>query len=97
VFGGTTITKIAPQAFIEKYNLVNVVIPHSVTYIGNNAFTGCTRLTNLVVRAETPPTLGADALSATNKLTNIYVPSDSVTKYKTASGWSNFASKIKGY
>ena len=73
--------------------LTSITIPSKVTTIGEQIFYACKNLIEITVLAETPPTLSQySAIStATNK---IYVPANSVERYKSASAWSNFASYI---
>ena len=89
------ITTIGNASFNYCYKLEGATIPSSVTSIGMNAFSACRSMTELVVLATTPPTLGSNALNGTTALASIYVPDNSVAAYQAASGWSNFASKIK--
>ena len=88
-----SVTTIGARAFRFCSGLTSVVIPNSVTRIGYGAFKGCTSLTNVTVNATTPPDLGGDAFDNTNNAP-IYVPSASVSAYQSASGWSNYASRI---
>lgn len=46
---GITVTTIAPNAFKNKYKIKEVVIPDSVTSIGESAFRGCSNLTNMTL------------------------------------------------
>ena len=60
--------------------------------IGNSAFELCTNLTDIYLKSTTPPTLGnIDAIPTT---TIIHVPVGSGETYKSATNWSNHASKI---
>lgn len=86
---------IASSAFASCSGLTSVTIPNSVTSIGSSAFFYCPDLTTLTVQATTPPTLGSNALTATNANLVIKVPSASVDTYKAASGWSTYASRIQ--
>lgn len=90
---GNSVTSIGQQAFLGCYCLTSVTIPSSVTSIEDYAFRYCTGLTSITVEATTPPTLGNYALDSTNNCP-IYVPSASVNAYKTADGWSTYASRI---
>lgn len=85
------ITTIGNSAF-ENSDLTKCVLPSSITSIGDYAFGG-SNLYTLVCLAETPPTLGTDVFDGSN-IEFIYVPSNSENAYKTASGWSSYASKI---
>lgn len=84
---------IGPVAFGGCSSLTNIVIPSSVYSIGNQAFDFCENLTKITLNAKTPPTLGTDVFRYAD-LKAIYVPASSVNAYKTASGWSEFASII---
>lgn len=74
--------------------MTEAIIGDCVTTIGNSAFAGCTSLTSITANAATPPVLGSYAFDSTNDCP-IYVPSQSVEAYKSASGWSDYASRIQ--
>ena len=74
--------------------LAQIDLPSTTTTIESNAFQYCYYMKTIIVRATTPPTLGSNALYGVTP-TAIYVPSASVAAYKSASGWSAFASKIE--
>ena len=86
-----SVTSIGSEAFYNCSGLTSVTIGNSVTSIGEDAFRNCTGLTSVTIEAETPPTLGANALSNTNNCP-IYVPCGTLDAYKTA--WTNCASRI---
>ena len=90
-----SITSIGNSAFTYCHSLTSVTIPDSVTSIGEYAFFNCSRLTSATVRATTPPTLGYSAFVNNPSNRKIYVPSASVETYKSASGWSSYASDIE--
>lgn len=90
---GDKVKTIGDEAFRSCRRLTNITIPRGVTSIGDNAFTNCINLAGVTVLAITPPTLGANAFNNTNNCP-IYVPSGSVSTYKTAEGWRNYASRI---
>jgi hypothetical protein len=55
----------------------------------------CSGLTSVTCEAITPPTLnGTSVFDYTNNCT-IYVPSQSVETYKTATNWTEYASRIQ--
>ncbi len=89
-----SVTSIGQGAFYYCTRLTSIDIPSGVTSIGNSAFWYCASLTSVTVNAITPPTLGANAFYETNYLL-IYVPSESVDTYKSATNWSNYASRIQ--
>lgn len=89
-----TVTNIVGGAFALCHTLSSITIPSSVTYIGQDAFHNCTSLQSITVEATTPPSMPNVAFSSTGNCP-IYVPSESVNAYKTASGWSTYASRIQ--
>lgn len=88
------VTSIGDNAFNSCQYLSSIIIPSSVTSIGVYAFFSCFRLSSVTVEATTPPTVGVGAFANIGSL-NIYVPSESVETYKSASGWSSYASYIQ--
>ena len=70
-------------------------IPSAVKIIGEEAFLGCTNLTEIILTETTPPILSNTGAIST-ATTVIYVPAESVEIYKTATNWSNFATIIVG-
>ena len=95
---GDDITEIAnssanvPGAF-ENSSIRTVTIGTGITAIGDRAF-HMSELETLTVKADTPPTLGSNALADTS-ITAIYVPAASLNAYKKATGWSDFSSSIQ--
>jgi hypothetical protein len=87
------VTSIGIYAFSSCSGLTSCTIGSGVTSIGEHAFSFCPGLTSVTVRATTPPTLGRNAFYNTNN--TVYVPSGSVETYKSASGWSTYASRIQ--
>lgn len=67
-------------------------MPDSVTSIGDHAFGGNFRLTNIIMLPTNPPTLGPSAIPS--NVTTITVPAGYGDAYKTAAGWSAYANKI---
>ena len=49
----------------------------------------------ITCEATNPPTLSDLAFFVPEKISKIYVPSESVDTYKAAPGWSTYASKIE--
>lgn len=74
--------------------LLTVEIGTGCTSIAQDAFSSCTNLTNITIKAITPPTLGTKAFDDTNNCP-IYVPAESVEAYKTATNWSAYANRIQ--
>ena len=68
-------------------------IPSGVKYL-SYTFMYCSSLKEVTFLHKTPPTYSS-TLQGCSSLESIYVPDESVGKYKTATRWSQFASKIK--
>jgi hypothetical protein len=79
--------------YCSAASFTTIELPGTVVSIGERAFFLCSNLTTLTVWAETPPTLGSSALY-NDAWQHIYVPVNSVTAYKTAPGWIDYASII---
>ena len=86
---------IGAGAFGACKGLTNVTIPSSVTMIEYRALGFCEGLTVLAVENATPPEMKEDVFDYVSGNMTIYVPAESVEKYKTAEGWSEYADKIK--
>jgi hypothetical protein len=88
---GESVTVIGYMAFWGCSSLTSVIIGEGVTVIGDVAFYGCRSLTSVICLPTTPPTL--DFFDGSSSLA-IKVPLASVNAYKSASGWSEYASII---
>ena len=88
-----SIIKIENNAFHYCRGLVTITIPASVTNIGMSAFYSCSSLNSITISASTPPTIDSMVFDYTNNCP-IYVPSQSVSAYKSATNWSTYASRI---
>ena len=80
-------------AFVNEPDLISVIIPNSVVEIAGQPFR-LSGIVSITINATTPPTIGSNTLDYTNNCP-IYVPSGSVNAYKTATNWSNYASRIR--
>lgn len=96
---GDDITEIAYSSVAEgafqSSNIRTVTIGTGITKIGDDAFRN-SYLETLTVKAETPPTLGSNALTDSS-ITDIYVPASAVDTYKnsTSTDWYEYASIIQ--
>ena len=88
---------IGRYAFYRCNNMASVTIPASVTAIRDYAFYDSLALKAVYCKATTPPAIGTSILSSTVMGRKIYVPTDSVEAYKSAEGWSEYATSIVEY
>lgn len=82
------------DAFSNCQYLQNVIFGNNVTYM-DGTLNNCSRLTSLTISTPTPPTLTSYTLYNIPNSVNIYVPVESVNRYKTAKYWSTYASRIQ--
>lgn len=73
--------------------LKSVSLPAGLKIIGEYAFNR-TGLTEVIMLPVTPPTIGEYVFLNTSSSLTIKVPEASVTAYKTANGWKDYADKI---
>lgn len=72
----------------------HVTIPRYCNYI-SNCFAECSLLREITMLSEVPPTMATTKLGTNAPIEHIYVPSESVYAYKTATGWTNYADIIE--
>ncbi|MBO5424033.1 MAG: leucine-rich repeat domain-containing protein [Lachnospiraceae bacterium] len=94
------IETINESAFEYCTALQNITLPSTIKFIDYNAFYEGynTSLTKVIkIKAQTPPRLYStrSIVYSTNNLLKIIVPQGCLDKYKTASNWSSFASKME--
>lgn len=91
---GEGVTRIPSNMFRDQYYggilSGNIIIPSSVTTIGDYAFSGNSRVASITVQRGTPPYAGTSAFSAIDTSIPCYVPYGSTAAYQTAPGWSSF-------
>ena len=90
------ISTIGIQAFENDYSLTKLIIPNTVTSIGDSAFNRCTGMKEYYFKSLTPPTLGTGVFQDIPPDCIIYVPSQSLSAYQSATNWSNYASYMVG-
>jgi|GEM_PF-2030721 len=85
------VTTIGNNAFAGCESLQSVSIASSVENIGSGAFAGCTGLTEIIIYAETPPTVDPSAFDGVDKSNVIlYTPAASENDYNNADVWNGF-------
>lgn len=80
-----SLISIEARAFERCYSIGTITIPGNVIYIGDEAFLSCDNLHVVTCLAETPPTIGNHALWFSQ--INLFVPANSVERYKQAEHW----------
>ena len=82
---------ITDYAFFGCRQLPAIVLPKSLTVIGQQAFENCYNLSAITSKATTPPVCGTGAWNGVAKDNfTVEVPEQSVVKYQTQNGWSDF-------
>ena len=89
-----SVTSIGDQAFYGCGGLTAISIPNSVTSIGGGAFASCHALESVTIYATSVPTLGSDVFWDNKSGRKIFVPTASLSTYKSAPNWSNYATDI---
>ena len=85
----------ADGAFERCFYLKYVTLPATLLTLGCRTFYGDAALVYIRCLAVNPPTCQSSLIfNSTNNTFKIYVPDDSVSAYKSASYWSNYASRI---
>lgn len=85
-FDFTNITKIGDSAF-EETGLKEIILPATITFIGNNAFND---IDSVTINATKVPSLG----SSFGQNAVVLVPEEALNAYKTADVWKDFAGQI---
>lgn len=89
------VTTFNDNCFKSCSSLVSITLPSTTSVMKDGVFHTCANLTSVTILATTPPT-GVSAYTFQNTPNAIvYVSSESVDTYKTASGWSIYASRIQ--
>lgn len=82
--------EIGSYAFSNALDLEELIIPSTVTYIGDSILRGCTSLSSITILSWTPMELSSKLFSFDSSSLAIYVPS--VANYQSASVWREHAS-----
>ena len=86
-----SVTEIGSSAFYVCRNLKELTLPESVTEIGSDAFWQ-SGLTELTVLNPIPPTVDDDYTFSNPEAIALYVPAESVERYRKSYPWSRFGS-----
>ena len=89
VFGDSV--EVIPPSCCYGMRITSIIIPNSVTSIGESAFEQDGYLTSITCKAVLPPTCdGVKVFEDVNKSTPLYVPEESIADYQTANIWKEF-------
>ena len=91
------VTSIGYGVFEHCSSLIEITIPEGVKSIGTGAFYGCSSFETFYCCSIVPPYISGGGDLGLSVKTRIYVPTESVEAYKSAEGWSEYASQIVGY
>lgn len=98
VWIGGRVKTLEGSAFSSCTYLEKVDIVASLTKIENQAFSHCTALKTFTILQSTPPECDSQIfIYCTQDLLSIYVSLPSIDAYKTADGWSTYASQMYPY
>ncbi len=82
---------IGTKAFEGCNHLTSLEFPSSMQTISQDAFDGCSNISSIICYAMDPPAVMQGAFDGVAKDNfTVEVPAQSVTRYKTESGWSDF-------
>lgn len=85
------LVSIERRAFGGCSQINSVIFPSKLQMIGQTAFSECYNLSNIICNAVEPPSVMSGAFDGVAKDNfTVEVPAQSVTRYKTESGWSDF-------
>lgn len=87
---GNSITYIGEYAF-RNCKLNNLILPSSISTIGNNAFMS-TGIRTVIVKAIEPPVCTSTSFPDAKKIVPLYVPYESIDLYRNANVWKEFYS-----
>lgn len=90
-----TITSIGHYAF-SSTAINKIIIPENVITIGSGAFSSCYYMKEIHFRSTTPPTITNSTFNYIPTGFTIYVPSESLDAYKSATNFSQYAAYIVG-
>lgn len=90
-------TSIPARAFLNCYNLKDLIIPSTVTNINSDTTFSNAGILDYYLHSTTPPTLGGtSAFTGIKNSTVIHVPAVALEDYKTATNWATYADYMVG-
>ena len=89
------VTAIRYSAFKDCDRITLLVIPSGVKEIGEEAFSGCKGIKNIVSTAIVPPRLDESSFNGVSLDIPVRVPAGTYTNYENAVGWRQFTEIIE--
>lgn len=90
------ITTIGSYCFEGCDIMTDLTLPSTLKFLGAYWIDDCPALNNIVCKSDLPPTIDAEYyFNLSASFTKIYVPASSLDAYKSARGWSKYASQIE--
>ena len=86
----TGLTQIYSWAFEYAKAMTDIMLPATLTSIGNYAFYQLQNLKSITCYALTPPSVGSSTFYGVSTDMVVYVPANAVGLYQEAQGWKNF-------
>ena len=87
----SSVTSLGDRCFGTCIGLTSVTIPSSITSLGEECFFTCKNLTSVSCYATTPPICQNVFSGFDFALCKLYVPQESIDKYKATDGWNSFS------
>lgn len=87
---GDSVTSIGEYAFYKCSGLTTLTIPNSVASIGNSAFNGLDKLTDVICNATTVPETNGWAFGNSHRNATLYIPAASLVDYQKTAPWNEF-------
>lgn len=98
---GENVEYLGIGSFYRSVNLEEIEIPAKVTTIGGDCFGNCRKLSSIKMKSLTPPKAteynGRIHIYGIASNAVIYVPNESLSRYKEAEYWRSLASMMVGY
>lgn len=87
------IVEIRDSAFYKNTMLTDFETGNAIKKIGASCFSGCTELTNMYIKASTPPTITSSTFSGLKEQLTIKVLNSAYNTY-TSNGWEKYATIV---
>ena len=91
---GDSVQRIPAYFAYNNSSLISVIIPNSVSFIGDSAFYGCTSIGRIDVKSVTPPTISSNSFYRVSSSIPVYIPCGSLSNYSN-SAWSSQFSNLQ--